>query len=192
MKMSSLFFVKAAVLPASMLLTGCAALQEQRAELQEQREDVLIVQDDTRRLRGRVEALEQEVERLTQQLSALGSEQSRAVQSQMQGVNTSLDDMQRRIRTLEASREADRKEIVESVSKRVADIVNKQQPRRTTSSAPRKQISNEGYEHEVQPGETLSAIAKAYGARSDEIMQANGLESADKLRVGQKLFIPAP
>jgi LysM repeat protein len=44
----------------------------------------------------------------------------------------------------------------------------------------------------VAPGETLSAIAQAYGARSADIIEANGLQSADMLRVGQKLFIPAP
>jgi len=193
MKMPFLLSVKLmASASAILFLNGCVAMQEQREELQEQREDVLIVQDDLRRIRGRLDALEQEVERLTQQMSSMQGEQGRAMQNQLQGVNNSMDDMQRRIRTLEAGRETDRKEIVESVSKRVTDIVNKQQPRRTTTSTPRKPISNEGYEHVVQTGETLSAIAKAYGARSDEIMEANGLESPDKLRVGQKLFIPAP
>lgn len=192
MKMPVSFMFRVAAIPAAMFLSSCVAMQEQREAMQEQREDVIIVQDDMRRLRGRLDALEQEVERLTQQMAATGNEQNRAVQSQMQGMNSSLDDLQRRLRALEASRESDRKEIVETISKRVADIVNKQQPRRSSTPAPRKSASNEGYEHEVQAGETLNAIAKAYGARADEIMEANGLASADKLRVGQKLFIPAP
>lgn len=193
MKMPCLFWMKPAAAAMCLLFSsGCVAMQEQRAAMQEQREDAVILEDDVRRLRGRLEALENEVERLTQQVSQSGSEQNRAMQSQVQGVNSAMEDMQRRLRALEAGREADRKEIVDTISKRVADLINKQAPRASTPPPRTKPISNEGYEHQVQPGETLSAIAKAYGARSADIMEANGLQSADKLRVGQKLFIPAP
>ena len=193
MKMPFLFCIKPLCLAfAALFLGGCMAMQEQRAAIQEQKEDTLIVQDDLRRMRGRLEVLEQEVERLTRQVAEAGGEQSRAVQGQMQGVNSSLDDMQKRLRAMEATRETDRKEIIDTLSRKITEVMNKQGARSTSSNKPRKPISNEGYEHEVAPGETLSAIAKAYGANSADIMDANGLSSPDKLRVGQKLFIPAP
>ena len=42
----------------------------------------------------------------------------------------------------------------------------------------------------VQPGESLSKIAAAYGVRMDVIVEENGLSDPGNIRVGQKLFIP--
>lgn len=48
-------------------------------------------------------------------------------------------------------------------------------------------------EYEVQPGDTLSAIAQAFGTTIDEIVRINGLESQDVIiDVGQKLLVPTP
>jgi LysM repeat protein len=53
-----------------------------------------------------------------------------------------------------------------------------------------------GYEYKVAQGDTLSNIAKAYRAQgikvtADQILTANpGLDP--KIKVGQKIFIPAP
>jgi len=44
--------------------------------------------------------------------------------------------------------------------------------------------------HVVQPGETLSSIARLYGVTSQAIMEANGLEDPNLLEVGQQLVIP--
>lgn len=44
--------------------------------------------------------------------------------------------------------------------------------------------------HTVGAGETLSGIGRAYGMRASDIARHNNLESADRLRVGQKLAIP--
>lgn len=45
-------------------------------------------------------------------------------------------------------------------------------------------------EHTVEPGTTLSALAKAYGVSVSDIVKANKL-SKDTIFVGQKLLIPA-
>ena len=45
--------------------------------------------------------------------------------------------------------------------------------------------------HRVRSGETLSVIAHRYGTSVSAIMRANGLASANRLRVGQRLRIPA-
>jgi murein DD-endopeptidase MepM/ murein hydrolase activator NlpD len=44
----------------------------------------------------------------------------------------------------------------------------------------------------IQPGETLAGIARETGVSVDEIVEVNGLRSADAIVAGQSLFIPAP
>jgi len=44
--------------------------------------------------------------------------------------------------------------------------------------------------HRVRSGETLSVIARRYGTSVSSIMRANGLSSANRLSVGQRLKIP--
>jgi len=46
--------------------------------------------------------------------------------------------------------------------------------------------------HEVQAGETLGEIALRYDVSVEALLAENGLESADFIRVGQELKIPAP
>lgn len=46
--------------------------------------------------------------------------------------------------------------------------------------------------HVVQPGETLSVIARQYGVTITAIVQANNLPNPDRLSVGQELIIPNP
>ncbi|NKB24606.1 MAG: LysM peptidoglycan-binding domain-containing protein [Kiritimatiellae bacterium] len=63
-------------------------------------------------------------------------------------------------------------------------------PKKRYSKKKQRSTNEYGYEHEVQPGESLSEIAKAYQAKIKVIIDANDLENPDRLRVGQKLFIP--
>ena len=44
--------------------------------------------------------------------------------------------------------------------------------------------------HTVQPGETLSWIAGFYGMTVSKIMEANGIDNPDRIRVGRVLEIP--
>ena len=44
--------------------------------------------------------------------------------------------------------------------------------------------------HTVQPGESLSAIARAYGTDVATLMRINGLSDANLIRSGQKLAVP--
>jgi LysM repeat protein len=46
--------------------------------------------------------------------------------------------------------------------------------------------------HTVEANETVSTIAKKYGATTDTILQANGLKANSILSVGQELIIPLP
>lgn len=44
----------------------------------------------------------------------------------------------------------------------------------------------------VQPGDSLSGIALSFEISVDEITQANGIQDANVIKVGQKLVIPGP
>jgi LysM repeat protein len=48
----------------------------------------------------------------------------------------------------------------------------------------------EGVPHVVQMGESLSSIARKYGAKQADIINANRISDASKIQVGQTLFIP--
>ena len=45
--------------------------------------------------------------------------------------------------------------------------------------------------HRVRSGETLSTIARRYGTSVSALMRANALASPNRLRVGQRLRVPA-
>ena len=54
-----------------------------------------------------------------------------------------------------------------------------------------------GFEHVVQSGDTLLGIVQAYREKNikvtkDQILKANPGLVAEKMRVGQKIWIPAP
>ncbi|MFN4005975.1 MAG: LysM peptidoglycan-binding domain-containing protein [Chitinophagaceae bacterium] len=44
--------------------------------------------------------------------------------------------------------------------------------------------------HEIQSGETLSAISKIYGTAVGDIMRLNGMNAQSKLAIGQKINVP--
>ena len=96
---------------------------------------------------------------------------------------------------MDAARERDKQEIVDKLSSKITQIVGSS---KSSGSSARKQSakksssssSQTGYEHEVQAGETLSAIAAAYGVTSKVILDNNDIKDPNRLRVGQKLFIP--
>ena len=44
--------------------------------------------------------------------------------------------------------------------------------------------------HEIQPGETLTEIARVYKLDLQELKSVNGVDDADRIRVGQHLILP--
>ena len=46
--------------------------------------------------------------------------------------------------------------------------------------------------HIVQPGETLSEIAKQYGVSVDALMAANDIADPHRIKIDQELVIPKP
>ncbi len=167
--------------------TGCMTYDDYaaRAEMDKQ-EDVLLVKEDVRKLAGRIEAVELELQRLENQVESARSGQDAQTRAR-------LDELDGRIKGVEIARENDKREIIDKLTAKITEIVSKSSG--SSSSGAKRQntkrsSSDVGYEHEVKPGESLSAIAAAYGVTLKVIMDNNGITDPNKLRVGQKLFIP--
>jgi len=68
----------------------------------------------------------------------------------------------------------------------------------TDAPKPSKQAANDkGFEHIVKSGDTISGIITAYKAQNikvskEQIMAANPGLAPEKMRLGQKIWIPAP
>lgn len=167
-------------------LSGCVTIMDESTQMQ-QREDMLLLQEKLSKLEGRVETVEMEVERMQGGVDSLRSQA--AGQGEVRTIQSRLDQLEAGLRTVEAAREKDRQEIIDKLSAQIAKIVRPSSSgtarRQTTRSA-----SETGYEHVVQSGETLSEIASAYGVTIKAILDNNEIGDPNRLRVGQKLFIP--
>ncbi len=175
------------------LLCGCAGFWEDPGRIaQQQREDELLREERDRRLMGRIETLEMEAAALRRDLDQSRRAADTAGLSRVRALEEKIAALEQRWRDSEAAREKDRREIVEVLSKRMAELLQSSGAGGRTGVPPRRAPNRAGWEHEVKPGESLSTIAAAYGARVADIVEANQLRDAHMIRVGQKLFIPEP
>jgi LysM repeat protein len=111
--------------------------------------------------------------------------------SEVAALREQLAALQSELAALRADRSKLKAEIRDEIGGDIAKLLANQQ-KKAAASQPRQpapQVSQTGYEHKVQSGQTLSAIAVAYGVSVEKIKKANNLKS-DSIRVGQTLFIP--
>ena len=172
--------------------TGCTTMVESDDVPVARQADVDYLRGEIRRLNARVEASESEVGRVQSDVLASQSNQpGYASAAQVQTLQTQIEDLQRQIRALDAARAQDKKEIYDDISKKISTIL-KSSASSSAAARPSKPRSSSqtGIEHVVQPGESLSKIAAAYGVSMKVIVDENGLSDPGNIRVGQKLFIP--
>ncbi|NCC51992.1 MAG: LysM peptidoglycan-binding domain-containing protein [Spartobacteria bacterium] len=189
LKTMAFSFVAAAMIPA---WTGCQSLYQERAE-QEMRaqQDFALLRDEMFRLKGRVETLELEVSRLDRDIYTTQATAGDAARQETQTLGARLADLERQIDAVEGRRQKDKQEIVDTLSRKIAEVMKKSAGSRSSGSASRKRGSAEyGYEHVVEPGQTLSEIASAYGVSVKAIVEENNITNPNTVRAGQKLFIP--
>lgn len=190
--MKTAFHLLPLALGLAMAGAGCSTLQENQEPPPASQADVNYLRDEIRRLNTRIDASDAELGRVEGDVaSTRASQPATASAAQLQSVQTQLEDLQRQIRALDAARVQDKKETYDDISKKIATLLKSSassSPASTKSST--RSPSQTGYEHVVQPGESLSKIAAAYKVQMSVIVEANGLASPDSIRVGQKLFIP--
>ena len=160
------------------------------------------------KLSGQIQDLLAAQEQQGKRLDALAkqiSDLSDKVNTPAVSDSASRDDLKTlasQVQEIDKKRQADRDLILkelENLSKVGAGSSRKSSPppattddTKTAPATPQK-----GYEHKVEAGETISAIAKAYhdqGVKvtTSDILKANPKVDPAKLYVGQKIFIPDP
>jgi LysM repeat protein len=162
------------------------------------------------KLSGRIEDLTAAQEALRKQISELRGDLA-SVREQSVKPNTSYARQEDLNRLLEEIKAVDRKrmEDAEKVrtellklrkvleapvgqSKKASVPPPKDNPASTSPTTPEK-----GFEYVVKSGDTLDAIVQAYREKNikitaAQILKANPGLKAERLRVGQKIFIPVP
>ena len=160
----------------------------------------------------------QEVQRLSSQFDQLqnGMDSLASRMNRLEGSNSAGDmraeiaALRSELNALKRRQDAMRGEIVAEISKKMADLIAKNRPAPLPPSVPagrgsdkpqKRQSAAAGdsvgtgptgpyFEHTVEPGETLSYIAKECKTSIKKIKQYNNMKG-DALRVGQIIKIPA-
>lgn len=177
---------------AAVCTAGLFAQLDARAAYQ-QRQAVQEVQ----RLSSQFDQLQHGMDSLSSRMNRIESNTSQSdVRAEVAALRSELNALKRR-------QEAMREEIVADISKKMAALIAKSRPApeppprggSTPSSSPSKAPAATGpmgpyFEHTVEPGETLSYIAKECKTTVKKIMQYNNMKN-HSLRVGQVVKIPA-
>jgi len=159
-------------------LPGCATLTESQKRDARDRADLDRLKSEVERLEERIKGTAAAQEEQYSRIEALDRARNRSDAK----IERRLEAAEKQIVAGDRARQADKKEIIDVLSRKFADLMQRQSRR----SAP----TGRGYEHVVKPGETLSEIADAYDVTVEVIVQGNDLRNPNAIRVGQKLFIP--
>ncbi|NCD31973.1 MAG: LysM peptidoglycan-binding domain-containing protein [Spartobacteria bacterium] len=174
-------------IPIIGMLTGCETLfidQSTDTERMQMIAGMRSLQEENRKLNGRVEALELEMQRMDQSLSSFRIDTSDSLVAGTRGINTRLNEMEGRMNTLVEQQAAQKQEIINTISQKVAALIQSQK------TAPPSH-SDYVYEYVVKPGDTLSVIAKTYNSSVSKILRENDIKDPNHLEKGQKIYIPA-
>lgn len=168
--------------------SGCALLEDYKnQQAMRQQAERRMWQAELQRVEGRIEGLEMQNEQIHRELEQLRTRLTAAQQDEQARREQRFEALDDRLRLTEQARQKDKEFMLDELSRRMAEMINKALRRNRPATRPRKQS---GVEHVVQPGETISEIAAAYGKKVSSIIKANGITEPDKVKAGQRLFIP--
>ncbi len=184
-----------------MFLCGCTSLniarQEDVAQVRSSvSEELIDVDDKINEVHGRIDELEQQLDRLArvqdQQASELGAV-VKDTRAQLQNDSkTRLAALSSKLNKLENQQSRNRQELNKKLNVVLEEVTSENRELRQqirTLSKSMAAPNDEGY-YVISKGDTLSGIAAMFGVTSQEIIEANGLSDPNKIRVGQKLYIP--
>ena len=150
------------------------------------------LQEDKANQRKQIEALSKEIQAL------------REAQSQPNTSYATHDELRKlaeRVQEIDKKREADKELILKEIQQLGRTVANPppvKAPKKeiTADSVKKDGPADKGYEYVVQSGDSLSLIAAAYKEKGvkvsvDQILKANPGLKAEKLKVGQTIFIPS-
>jgi LysM repeat protein len=183
MKRTVLFFLAVVCAIPGALRAQNAAIEERLNQLIAK---VEIVTESQQQQLKRIEALERELRSLQQQSRPGASYASQE----------DLNQLAAKLQEIDRKRQDDNKEIVAEI-KRLASTLTAGSQRMSATPASADAVSGTGYDYVVQSGDTLTLIVAAYAEKNikvtvDQILKANPGLKPERLRIGQKIFIPAP
>ena len=169
-----------------------AATEERLNKLNGLVQDLL---EDKAHQRKQIESLSREIQNLREQVS------------KPTGNYASQDDLRtlaRKVQEIDQKRVEDYERIVKKIEKLGETLASptsgkkpKPKPEPVDNAGAGGATPEKGFEHTVASGDTLSTIAQAYKEKGikvtvDQILKVNPGLVPEKMKVGQKIFIPAP
>ena len=120
--------LRVAVLAAGSLLAGGGCItyyDERNAQAMEEAENQRVLNERLKRIEGQIEGLQMEnqrlgteIENVRRQMDTVGQSQSRLMQGQ-------VEDLAKRIRALDEARASDRQAMLDDISRKVAELINR-------------------------------------------------------------------
>ena len=187
------FFLAAAILAMPLgLRSQDAAVEEHMNKLSAQIQDLIEAKA----------AQNKRIEELEKQLREAQDQQGKPNASY--ATQEELKQLAGKLQEIDEKRQQDNEHIVkelERLGKTLGAGASRKSipPAATTPAAPTSDGSgtpDKGYDYVIQSGDSLSAIARAYSEKGikvtvEQILKANPGLKPEKMRVGQKIFIPA-
>jgi len=170
------------------------ATQQQIDKLNGQVQDLIVAQATQAK---RIEALEKDISGLQDKLNQPGTAANQ----------DDLKKLAEQVQEIDKKRQDDNARILKELERLGKSLGAPQPSHKTTPSVPTTTPAanpgpaaggpQKGYDYNVRGGDTLSAIVKAYRDQgikvtTDQILKANPGLDPKNLKVGQKVFIPAP
>jgi len=193
MKRISLFLITISVCASFVARAQDAATEERLNKLSGQIEDLIAVQKDWKE---RLVSLQKEVASLREQAAKPSG--NYAAQEDLKHLADSVKEVERKRIDDYEKVHAELVKLSKSVSAPLASV---KKPAATAPldapAADKGAPPPEGFYYVIEKNDTLSLIVQAYREKNikvttDQILKANPGLKANQLRVGQKIFIPAP
>lgn len=160
---------------------GCIITEESMQRIEARRDSELtFLRTDVERLQKLIQDWEKEKESIVKHTY----DNHQKILNELANINKRIDALETKVNLIARDKEKIRNEVIDELSKKIEQML-KYSAKSSVSSSWSK-----GYEHTVQPGETLSKIASAYKVPLDTIIKANNITDPNSIRAGTKLFIP--
>lgn len=189
-------FKRNTVLIGAIVISVSLFAQSDARAIYQQRQAVQEVQ----RLSSQFDQLQNSMESLSSRLNRIESRDSSGdTRAEIAALRSEINSLKRR-------QDAMRVEIVAEISKKMAELIAKNRPAPASTSPIRGTAKTKArdsadhqqetgptgpyFEHTIEPGETLSYIAKECKTTVSKIKQYNNMKS-NTLRIGQVIKIPA-
>ncbi|MCP3965515.1 MAG: LysM peptidoglycan-binding domain-containing protein [Lentisphaerae bacterium] len=202
------YYVLGLAAVAVMLFTGCETMNRGHDDSQDQqiqemitsnRETVRNYEQRSSETQRQLAGLQENYTVVIDKLNSL-QRQINYVYKQNQEQAEQISNLQKSLAQEQQQRQASMNRVINTVAEQTSQAMSKAAASRNTASASSSSSkisqsssgpvgSGEFYKYKVQPGATLSAIARAYKVSVDDIKRANRLKSS-MIRVGQTLYIP--